>query len=154
MMFGDLIMFLISNQLKGCRDGLLFDFNDLLYSERFSVLGLPSLQYCHLWGDLTLIYRMVNNNFGHQLSEFFSMSIYNSTRGHPHKFFSQATWQFLDQHFSSLIFNSYWIYFVYFFFSVIARIALIQLSLPCFPPPNVANTVASQEVLGYNDTVY
>ena len=65
----------------------LFDFNDLPYSERLSVLGLPSLQYRHLRGDLILIYRMVNNNIGLQLSDFFSMSIYNSTRGHPHKFF-------------------------------------------------------------------
>jgi len=65
----------------------LFDFNDVPYSECLSELGFPSLQYRHLWGDLILIYRMVNNNIVLQLSDFFSLSIYNSTRDHPHKCF-------------------------------------------------------------------
>ena len=65
----------------------LFDFNDLPYSGRLSMSGLPSLQYRHLQGDMILIYQMVYNNIGLELSDFFSTNTRSSTRGHAHKFF-------------------------------------------------------------------
>ena len=65
----------------------LFNFNDLPYSERLSILGLPSLQYHRLRGDMILIYRMIYNDIGLELSDFFSTNTCSSTRGHANKFF-------------------------------------------------------------------
>ena len=64
----------------------LFDFNDVSYPDRLSTLGLPSLQYRRLRGDMIHIYRMVYNNIGLDLSDFFTTST-SITRGHTHTFF-------------------------------------------------------------------
>ena len=68
----------------------LFNFNDLPYSERLSILGLPSLQYRRLRDDMILIYRMIYNDMGLELSDFFSTNTCSSTRGHTNKFFKPS----------------------------------------------------------------
>ena len=53
---------------------------DIPYTERLCILGLPSLQYRRLRSDMILLYRLVNNDIGINFSDFFTISSVTSTR--------------------------------------------------------------------------
>ena len=58
---------------------------DTPYSERLRILGLPSLQYCQLRGDVILLYYLVNNDVGIDFSNFFTIFSVTSTQGYMFK---------------------------------------------------------------------
>ena len=60
---------------------------DTPYTERLRILGLPSLQYRRLRGDMILLYRLVNNDISIDFSDLFTISSVTSTRGHIYKLY-------------------------------------------------------------------
>lgn len=60
---------------------------DISYTDRLRILGLPSLQYRRLRGDMILLYRLVNNDIGVDFSDFFTISSSTVTRGHMYKLY-------------------------------------------------------------------
>ena len=73
MLSGNQVIFLIDNQLimKVCKDDLAATWY-IPYSDHLSTLGLSSLQYHHLRGNMIHIYRMIYSNIGLELLDFFS----------------------------------------------------------------------------------
>ena len=52
------------------------------YSERLTLLSLPSLQYRRLRGDLIFLYRILNNYFNTDFTNLYTFSNTTRTRGH------------------------------------------------------------------------
>ena len=94
MLSGDQVIYSINNQLKVFRDDLLsFCFIVMMHHTQTVYqhqVQLPSLQYRRLRGDMIHIYRMVNNNYSLDLSDFFTTST-SITRGHQYTQAFQAT---------------------------------------------------------------
>ena len=61
----------------------------LTYQQRLEALGLPSLKYRHLQGDMITVYNIFHHNCDLDVNEFFFSQTYNTTRGHPFKIFKQ-----------------------------------------------------------------
>lgn len=61
----------------------------LTYQQRLQALGLPSLKYRRLRGDMITVYNIFHHNYDLDVNEFFSFPTYNTTRGHPFKIFKQ-----------------------------------------------------------------
>ena len=60
---------------------LIPSLQDNSYEERLSFLSLPSLSYRRLWGDLILLYKILNSYFNSDFTDLYTFSS-SVTRGH------------------------------------------------------------------------
>ena len=68
---------------------LLPSLHDKSYTERLSILSLPSLLYRHQRGDLIFLYKILNNYFSSDFTNLYTYSTTTTTRGHQFKLFKQ-----------------------------------------------------------------
>jgi len=52
---------------------------DISYPDRLQTLCLPSLKFRRLRGDMILVYRLINNNFGIDFNDLFTTPTLTST---------------------------------------------------------------------------
>ena len=65
-------------------------FKDMSYPDRLRKLGLPSLVYRRLRGDLIEIYKIVTGKYDTDASEnLINLRLDSRTRGHPYKIFKE-----------------------------------------------------------------
>ena len=68
---------------------LLPHLHDKSYTERLTLLSLPSLQYRRLRGDLIFLYKVLNNYFDTDFTDLYTYSTTTITRGHQFKLFKE-----------------------------------------------------------------
>ena len=65
---------------------IISSFQDKSYTERLTLLSLPSLQYRHQRGDLIFLYKILNNYFSTDFTNLYTYST-TTTRGYQFKLF-------------------------------------------------------------------
>ena len=80
----------------------------LTYADRLSILNIPSLLYRRKRGDMITLYQIFHGLVDLELSDFFSLSSYSSTRGHSRKLYkSRSSCRARSKFFSTRVINDW-----------------------------------------------